>query len=67
MSKTILITGAASGIGLYIAQQLAAAGHHIIVTDLNAAHAKEAVGLCPAACYFDAVPNTSDLGLETIA
>ena len=42
MSKTILITGAASGIGLYIAQQLAAAGHHIIVTDLNAAHAKEA-------------------------
>lgn len=42
MSKTILITGAASGIGLYIAQQLAAAGHHIIVTDLNAAYAKEA-------------------------
>lgn len=26
----------------YIAQQLAVAGHHIIVTDLNAAHAKEA-------------------------
>ncbi|ALS34475.1 3-hydroxybutyrate dehydrogenase [Pseudoalteromonas translucida KMM 520] len=42
MSKTILITGAASGIGLYIAQQLAAAGHHIIVTDLNAAHATAA-------------------------
>ncbi len=33
---TILITGAASGIGAGIAAELAVAGHHIVVTDLNA-------------------------------
>ena len=33
-SRCILITGAGSGIGAGIAAELAAAGHHIIVTDL---------------------------------
>lgn len=32
---TILITGAASGIGAGIARELAAAGHHLIVSDLD--------------------------------
>lgn len=35
MSHTILITGAGSGIGAGIAEQLAAEGHHLIVTDLK--------------------------------
>ena len=32
--RSILITGAASGIGAGIAHELAAAGHHVIVSDL---------------------------------
>jgi 3-hydroxybutyrate dehydrogenase len=42
MTQRILITGAGSGIGAGIADELARQGHHIIVTDL-AAQAAEAV------------------------
>ena len=34
-TRCILITGAGSGIGAGIAAELAAAGHHLVVTDLN--------------------------------
>ena len=34
-TRCILITGAGSGIGAGIATELAAAGHHIVVTDVN--------------------------------
>ena len=34
-THTLLITGAASGIGAGIAAQLAEAGRHVIVSDLN--------------------------------
>src|SRR5690606_14237549 len=34
-ARGILITGAGSGIGAGIAAELAAAGHHIVVTDLD--------------------------------
>jgi 3-hydroxybutyrate dehydrogenase len=37
--RSILVTGAGSGIGAGIAAELAAAGHHLIVTDLDAAAA----------------------------
>ena len=34
-TRCILITGAGSGIGAGIATELAAAGHHLVVTDVN--------------------------------
>lgn len=34
-TRTILVTGAGSGIGAGIANELAAAGHHLVVTDVN--------------------------------
>ena len=38
-SRCILITGAGSGIGAGIAAELAAAGHHLVITDLDLAAA----------------------------
>ena len=38
-TRCILVTGAASGIGQGIAEELARAGHHLVVTDLDAAAA----------------------------
>src|SRR5690606_7203388 len=38
-TRTILVTGAGSGIGAGIASELAAAGHHVLVTDLTIAPA----------------------------
>ena len=40
-ARTILVTGAGSGIGAGIAAELAAAGHHVIVTDLDPAAATD--------------------------
>ena len=34
-ARCILITGAASGIGAGIAAELANAGHHLVITDVN--------------------------------
>ncbi|HEV8695032.1 MAG TPA: SDR family NAD(P)-dependent oxidoreductase, partial [Lysobacter sp.] len=34
-SRCILITGAGSGIGAGIAAELAHAGHHLVITDVN--------------------------------
>lgn len=42
MSKTIFITGGASGIGLGVAQHLGQKGHHIIIADLDLAAAQNA-------------------------
>ncbi|MDP5041112.1 MAG: SDR family NAD(P)-dependent oxidoreductase, partial [Paraglaciecola sp.] len=42
LSKNILITGGASGIGFGIAQQLATLGHQIIIADLQLNTAQEA-------------------------
>ncbi len=42
-TRTILITGAGSGIGAGIAQQLAQDGHHLVITDLNLDAANQVV------------------------
>lgn len=43
-ARCILITGAGSGIGAGVAAELAAAGHHVVVTDVALASAQTVVG-----------------------
>ncbi|WNO07511.1 3-hydroxybutyrate dehydrogenase [Teredinibacter sp. KSP-S5-2] len=41
---TVLVTGAASGIGAAVAKSLAKAGHHVILADVNIIAAEDATG-----------------------
>ena len=69
MSHTILVTGAGSGIGAGIAEQLARAGHHLIVTDLNAEAAERvAQGIRSAGGSAEAHPLdvTSDASVAAL-
>jgi 3-hydroxybutyrate dehydrogenase len=43
-TRSVLITGAASGIGAGLAAELARAGDHVVVSDLNVAGAREVAG-----------------------
>ena len=63
----ILITGAGSGIGRGVAEALAAAGHHLIVTDLADAAAVETAARITAAggsAEAHALDVTSDASVE---
>jgi len=63
MQRSILITGAASGIGAGIATTLAQAGHHIIVSDLDRAAAEgvaQAIRASGGAAEAAALDVTSD-------
>lgn len=69
MTHTILVTGAGSGIGAGIAEQLAHAGHHLIVTDLNADAAERvAQGIRSAGGSAEAHPLdvTSDASIAAL-
>lgn len=69
MTHTILVTGAGSGIGAGIAEQLAHAGHHLIVTDLNADVAERvAQGIRSAGGSAEAHPLdvTSDASIAAL-
>lgn len=72
MSKTILITGAASGIGFGIAQHLATLGHTVIIADLNSVAAQQACAtiseqggsaraICLDVCDYAAVAQLPEL------
>jgi len=62
--RTILVTGAGSGLGRGISESLAAQGHHLIVSDLHTASAEETVRRI-AAVGGTATPLTVDVTSET--
>ena len=67
--RTILVTGAGSGIGAGIAGELAAAGHHLVVTDLDAAAAKRVAAALRDAGHSaeaHALDVTSDASVEAM-
>ena len=67
--RCILITGAGSGIGAGIAAELAAAGHHIVVTDLNGAAAAAVASQLTNAGYgaeAHALDVTSDASVAAV-
>ena len=62
-ARCILITGAGSGIGAGIANELARAGHHLVVTDVNldaAEHVAEAIRAGGGSAEALALDVTSD-------
>lgn len=66
---TVLVTGAGSGIGAGIAENLAAQGHHLIVTDLNADAAAQVAGAIRAAggsAESHALDVTSDASVAAL-
>jgi len=65
----ILVTGAGSGIGAGIAHELTKAGHRVVVTDLDAAAAREVADeICAAGGSADAIALdvTSDASVEAM-
>ncbi len=64
MKHTIVITGAGSGLGRGLSQHLAAAGHHILVTDLRLESAEETVQLIKAEGH-SAEAHALDVSSET--
>jgi meso-butanediol dehydrogenase / (S,S)-butanediol dehydrogenase / diacetyl reductase len=60
--KTALVTGAGRGIGLGVAQELAAAGARVIAADLDAGSARSAAASLDAAAAGDFQVDVSDPG-----
>jgi NAD(P)-dependent dehydrogenase (short-subunit alcohol dehydrogenase family) len=61
-----LITGAASGIGAGLAAELAQRGHHLIVTDVDAA-ASEAVAARLRSAGYEVVAANTALGTYRVS
>lgn len=59
-TRTFLITGAGSGLGRGLSLRFAAAGHKVLVTDLNLDGAKETAKLAGANCSAYAVDVVSE-------
>ena len=69
MSHTVLVTGAGSGIGAGIAENLATQGHHLIVTDLNAdaaAQIAQAIRAAGGSAESHALDVTSDASVAAL-
>ena len=56
--KVIVVTGAASGIGRALAQNLAAAGAHVVAADPDVVSAKNAIAKFPK-CYATECDETN--------
>jgi NAD(P)-dependent dehydrogenase (short-subunit alcohol dehydrogenase family) len=63
--KTWMVTGAGAGIGEAIARAAAAAGHAVIVLDINADHAQAVAGSLTGARGFD-VDVTDEAAVEAV-
>lgn len=67
MASTILITGAASGIGAGVARELALLGHHVVVTDVDAESAATvaaSIGQAGGSAESVAVDVTDQVSVE---
>ncbi|MDF9717665.1 SDR family oxidoreductase [Nocardioides sp. ChNu-153] len=60
--SVVLVTGASSGIGLGVAQQLAAAGHHLVLAARDRAALDRAVESCVRAGAASAIAVVTDVG-----
>ncbi|MCG8392829.1 MAG: SDR family NAD(P)-dependent oxidoreductase [Pseudomonadales bacterium] len=69
--KTVLITGAASGLGWALAQQAFALGHRVILTDMNevllAARVEKLAATDPARVTYRVLDVTDSEGIQLLA
>lgn len=63
-NKIVIVTGAASGIGLAVAERLGCEGAHLVLVDLEQERLDDAVAHCKASGAPDALAVVCDVGVQ---